>query len=235
MKPLPPPPPIAQLTNGAGPYRDLIDRIIIAVDRKVALHETPLDRVRERDSDSLLLYLDDGSAYELWLTGDCCSISEFTPEAFEAAQELIGAKVLNVDERYGGDTNAFVCNCGVPEHEGAGMHSTACNVFKAGPRVEALIERHPSTDCDTWHFLVFTTDKGHVTLDWRNRSNGYYDGAIEFGRAPRLPIPAHDAALEGNVRAALAIRDAVLREPVQKLIDEADAHVRGVKTEENCG
>lgn len=26
------------------------------------------------------------------------------------------------------------------------------------------------------HFLVFTTDEGHATIDWRNESNGYYDG-----------------------------------------------------------
>jgi hypothetical protein len=29
-----------------------------------------------------------------------------------------------------------------------------------------------------WHFLVFVTDRGHVTLDWRNDSNGYYDGDV---------------------------------------------------------
>jgi hypothetical protein len=26
------------------------------------------------------------------------------------------------------------------------------------------------------HFLVFRTDRGHVTIDWRNISNGWYDG-----------------------------------------------------------
>ncbi len=31
-----------------------------------------------------------------------------------------------------------------------------------------------------WHFLIFTTDKGHVTIDWRNDSNGYYDGWVKF-------------------------------------------------------
>lgn len=30
----------------------------------------------------------------------------------------------------------------------------------------------------SWHFLKFNTDKGDVTLDWRNDSNGYYDGWI---------------------------------------------------------
>lgn len=30
----------------------------------------------------------------------------------------------------------------------------------------------------SWHFLVLETDKGHVTIDWRNDSNGYYDGSV---------------------------------------------------------
>jgi hypothetical protein len=37
----------------------------------------------------------------------------------------------------------------------------------------------------SWHFLVFTTDKGHVTIDWRNDSNGYYDGSVH----PSLHAP----------------------------------------------
>jgi hypothetical protein len=35
-----------------------------------------------------------------------------------------------------------------------------------------------------WHFLVFVTDKGHVTIDFRNESNGYYSGFVEFKSAP---------------------------------------------------
>lgn len=31
----------------------------------------------------------------------------------------------------------------------------------------------------SWHFLKFKTDKGYVTIDWRNDSNGYYDGSVE--------------------------------------------------------
>jgi hypothetical protein len=33
-------------------------------------------------------------------------------------------------------------------------------------------------DCMSWHFLVFVTDLGHITIDWRNDSNGYYDGNL---------------------------------------------------------
>lgn len=29
-----------------------------------------------------------------------------------------------------------------------------------------------------WYFLVFFTSGGHVTIDWRNDSNGYYAGTI---------------------------------------------------------
>lgn len=35
-------------------------------------------------------------------------------------------------------------------------------------------------DVIRWHFLVFVTDKGHVTIDWRNDSNGYYDGTANL-------------------------------------------------------
>lgn len=31
-----------------------------------------------------------------------------------------------------------------------------------------------------WHFLVFETSKGHITIDWRNDSNGYYDGTVNI-------------------------------------------------------
>lgn len=57
-----------------------------------------------------------------------------------------------------------------------------------GSRILALEERAEAasfvpyalekTEVLSWHFLVFTTDRGHVTIDWRNDSNGYYDGTI---------------------------------------------------------
>jgi hypothetical protein len=47
-----------------------------------------------------------------------------------------------------------------------------------------------SDDCRTSHFLVFTTNRGHVTIDWHNDSNGYYDGwaylsVVETGAEPK--------------------------------------------------
>jgi len=40
---------------------------------------------------------------------------------------------------------------------------------------------HPpygQNDVTAWHFLKFTTDAGNVTIDWRNDSNGYYNGWV---------------------------------------------------------
>lgn len=35
-----------------------------------------------------------------------------------------------------------------------------------------------------WSFLVFVTDRGHVTIDWRNDSNGYYSGWCDASLRP---------------------------------------------------
>lgn len=52
-----------------------------------------------------------------------------------------------------------------------------------GSTITHIEERENKTDetddeVQRWKFLVFTTDRGHVTIDWRNDSNGYYDGEI---------------------------------------------------------
>ena len=60
----------------------------------------------------------------------------------------------------------------------------------SGPSSEA-IEAIDTSDqeCVSWHFLIFKTDRGHVTIDWRNDSNGYYDGTVNIGLS-RLDGPA---------------------------------------------
>lgn len=56
-----------------------------------------------------------------------------------------------------------------------------------GARIQAIEEREgvgklePADgegDRITPRFLIFTTDRGYVTVDWRNDSNGYYDGWV---------------------------------------------------------
>lgn len=55
-----------------------------------------------------------------------------------------------------------------------------------GATVNEVEDRENKTESESeydsqtiWSFLVFTTDKGHITIDWRNDSNGYYSGYIE--------------------------------------------------------
>lgn len=57
-----------------------------------------------------------------------------------------------------------------------------------GATILAAEDRHGQSDNNlpepegadviAWHFLVFTTNKGHITIDWHNDSNGYYDGDL---------------------------------------------------------
>jgi hypothetical protein len=139
------------------------------------------------------LFLDTGKAFAFDLEGDCCSVSEFTPEGLEAFKELQGARVLAVEAREGGSVRD-------DGSLSALIHGTPPALER---RTIDLAMRYPSTqDVDAWHFLVFTTDRGHVTIDWRNSSNGYYDGTCTMIEAEPLPAPAHDAALEGNYNAA---------------------------------
>lgn len=103
----------------------------------------------ENDGTPIVLHFEDGGKLIVDLEGDCCSRSYFSPEGLADAKQLEGSKILSVEE----------------VGEASGMH---------GPY------DHGHQDQSTlWHFLKFTTDKGHVTLDWRNDSNGYYDGWVE--------------------------------------------------------
>lgn len=99
-------------------------------------------------SDTIVLGLDNGTRVCIGLFGHCCSSSYFTDESLEEAQQLLEARIQDVED---------------VEGEGG---------YEGGTRI-------------LWSFLKFTTDKGHVTLDWRNDSNGYYSGyivlSVDFG------------------------------------------------------
>ena len=125
--------------------------------------------------DVAYLVLESGRVAVLTLEGDCCSSSSFTPEGMAAFNELIGATITAVEQR-GNES---------PEWQ---------------RREEACAARHPPSDVDSWHFLVFITDRGHVTIDWRNSSNGYYDGSITPSSQTLHPVVV-DAILEGQAGA----------------------------------
>lgn len=101
------------------------------------------------DESGVRIKFEDDHEIGLVLEGDCCSHSYFTDSAEEAFEELVGSTIQKLEERSGrSDKN------GLPDPDEDEYHSTL------------------------WYFLVITTDKGHVTIDWRNDSNGYYSGSI---------------------------------------------------------
>jgi hypothetical protein len=95
------------------------------------------------------LVLDTGQTLRLSLDGDCCSRSYFTDT--DQFLELVGAKIQGIEERRGES--------------------------KDGLNEAAMADEYAPEDIK-WYFLVFVTNKGHVTIDWRNDSNGYYSGSI---------------------------------------------------------
>lgn len=142
----------------------LVGRIVVLVD------------VTGGDS-SAEIFLDSGDAFRFELYGDCCSSSHFTADALAQFRELIGARILAVEDRTNDEP------------------------------APSLNEANPG-DVNSWHFLVFTTDRGHVTIDWRNDSNGYYDGMLSMQSIAGLNVAAHDAALAGHVEVAARLRKA---------------------------
>lgn len=48
------------------------------------------------------------------------------------------------------------------------------SVGRKAPEVDTIARR--GDDSTAYHALIIRTDKESVTIDWRNESNGYYDG-----------------------------------------------------------
>lgn len=103
---------------------------------------------------------------------------------------MLGCTVISV---HGTDlvlSNGMTLRCEVEGDCCSRSYFTEEDQFKEleGAIIHDVEERHgkshdglndaPDADCTRWHFLVFTTNRGHVTIDWRNESNGYYDGTV---------------------------------------------------------
>lgn len=103
----------------------------------------------EASGSTAKLKLDNGKTVVMELEGDCCSSSYFSPEGIEDLKSLAGQTISNIEDA----------------EESSASHGPYSSELEYGDSV-------------SWHFLKFTTDKGHTTVDWRNDSNGYYDGWI---------------------------------------------------------
>lgn len=107
---------------------------------------------------------DSGEHYNFILRGECCSSSYYTADA--QWQELVGAKVLRIEDR-------------------------SSDQYMRGEQVERVSEWAGAQETEhlLWYFLVFVTDRGYFTIDWRNDSNGYYSGWVELDKKPRASNP----------------------------------------------
>lgn len=103
------------------------------------------------NNDSVTLEFEEGFSAKISLYGACCSTSIFTD--LSQFDELVGATIFEVCERHGESVVGLEDKWRAKGGEG--------NVLK-------------------WSFLVFTTNRGHTTIDWHNDSNGYYSGGVDL-------------------------------------------------------
>jgi hypothetical protein len=97
----------------------------------------------------LTLKAEDGRRVRLVLDGDCCSESYFENNSIADAKSIIGETLVKIQ----------------PVREGS-TRKRVENADALGFNQEYVV----------YHALKITTNKQELVLDWRNESNGYYDG-----------------------------------------------------------
>lgn len=102
----------------------------------------------EITEDKLTLIIGYDTKLIFTLHGDCCSKSFFTPESMTEAKALEYAKFYGYEVRK-----------------------------EVTPDTKEMDEDRWASSTE-YNALVIMTDKGHMTLDWRNSSNGYYTGDV---------------------------------------------------------
>lgn len=130
-------------------------------------HNVIGERATYRAPDDILtLIADDGRKVELRLTGDCCSSSYFEKRSVEDVQALVGQTLLEVE-------------------------SVASNI--SDKKVESTEENDYNGGTFQYHAVKLSTDKETIVVDWRNESNGYYDGTCTvIGWTPKVKPSDYD-------------------------------------------
>lgn len=137
---------------------------IIAVEHKVC---QPTMSYKSPD-EMLTLIADDGRKVELRLSGDCCSGSYFEKRSLEDAKGLVGQDLLGVEP----------------------VEST---VVPDEIRIESTEENDYNGGTYRYHGVKLKTNQETIVVDWRNESNGYYDGTCTVvGWTPKSPVDEYD-------------------------------------------
>ena len=129
-------------------------------------NKIPERAVYRAPDDILVLIADDGRKVELRLTGDCCSSSYFEKRSVEDVKGLVGQTLLEID-------------------------SVESNI--ANYKVESTEENDYNGGTFQYHAVKIKTDQETIVVDWRNESNGYYDGQCTVtGWKPKTPPEEYD-------------------------------------------
>lgn len=130
------------------------------------LHGTVMAVHVNENATAVDVHFYDNRRVRLDLEADCCSETYFAdPEQFN---ELVNATIVKAEGVYSIDDDRAT-------HE----------ILKGEAITQYGEGRQEVTD---WGFLIITTDRGHVTIDWRNDSNGYYSGWITAKELPPAPL-----------------------------------------------
>ena len=123
------------------------------VDVNVLLGRT-LTSIEPRNyCDVLTFTCDDGVAYEMYHSQDCCE-SVTIEDICGELDDLIGAPILMAEEAF-----------------------SRHNITPDGAPISTP---QYQDDSFTWTFYKFATIKGYVTIRWHGTSNGYYSESVNF-------------------------------------------------------
>lgn len=107
--------------------------------------------------DAAWLVAADGRIVQLTLDAECCSRSEFSQESCDDLLSLRLHRIFSMAEADG------------------------------WPPVHRTYDAAEAQLIDKYHCLLVRTDRASLTIDWRNTSNGYYDGELTISPVSTLP------------------------------------------------
>lgn len=120
-----------------------------------------LTRAEQISDDEVLFVSDEGKAYKLWHSQNCCE--SVTVESITGdLSDLLGTPILLAEEASSEDDPADV------------------TARKEAERSKDPDSYYDYTDSQTWTFYKLRTIKGSVDIRWHGRSNGYYSERVDF-------------------------------------------------------
>jgi hypothetical protein len=115
-----------------------------------------LVRAERKGDEEIVFVTDNGEAYKMYHSQDCCETVLIEDIVGELA-DLVGAPILQAEEASNSDNPKVYGDPG---------------------------EYQYSDESHTWTFHKLATIKGGVTIRWYGSSNGYYSESVDFARVP---------------------------------------------------